>query len=564
MDDVDAVQAQIARNMLVSGDWVSARLNDVPYLEKAPLIYWTMAVSFRIFGVHDWAARLPLALSVILLCWVVSNFGTWAFDETTGLIAGLVMATCTGLFLFTRILIPDAMLTLCVTCAVWSVLRMLEPDGASAPRWAGILGLSLGLGLLLKGLIAVVFTVLATVFYLALTRQVSWRLAWRRLHPLPTGLIVLTVAAPWHILATLRNPPYFAFSLHSGPGEYHGFFWFYFINEHLLRFLNLRYPRDYNTVPRLWFWLLSLIWLFPWSPYLAAAKDLKFNRATRAGRVRGMAVCWIAAVMVFFTFSTSQEYYSLPMYPALAMLIACCVSSQGVWARRAHRMLAGIFSLLAALLSAVLVFVWRLPSTGDVSQALTQNPERYTLSLGHISDLTLGAFAYLKLPLALAAVAFAAGALGLLVAKTRLLHSLLAIAVAMVIFFQAAHLALVKFDSYLGSYPLAQALQQSPPGCLIEADAYYAFSSVFFYTGRTAWLWNGRINNLEYGSYAPGVPPRFIDDSQFAKLWNGGERCYLLTYPTEMARVERLAGRGRLHVIASNSGNLLLSNRELP
>src|SRR5437764_2666983 len=75
MDDVDAVQAQIARNMLVSGDWVTARLNGVAYLEKAPLKYWMIAVSYRIFGVHDWAARLPLALSIVLLCWIVYRFG---------------------------------------------------------------------------------------------------------------------------------------------------------------------------------------------------------------------------------------------------------------------------------------------------------------------------------------------------------------------------------------------------------------------------------------------------------------------------------------------------------
>src|SRR6516225_11892297 len=114
MDDVDAVQAQIARTMLESGDWVTARLDGVAYLEKSPLIYWMMAVSFRIFGVHDWAARLPLALAVVLLCWVTYRFGRWAFDEEAGTYAGVALATCLGLFLFTRILIPDATLTLAI------------------------------------------------------------------------------------------------------------------------------------------------------------------------------------------------------------------------------------------------------------------------------------------------------------------------------------------------------------------------------------------------------------------------------------------------------------------
>ncbi|HJZ98857.1 MAG TPA: glycosyltransferase family 39 protein, partial [Candidatus Solibacter sp.] len=112
MDDVDAVQAQIARNMLQSGDWVTARLDGVAYLEKSPLKYWMIAVSFAVFGAHDWAARIPVALSAVLLCWVVARFASWAFEGKTGLYAGLVMATSVGLFLFTRILIPDVILTL--------------------------------------------------------------------------------------------------------------------------------------------------------------------------------------------------------------------------------------------------------------------------------------------------------------------------------------------------------------------------------------------------------------------------------------------------------------------
>src|SRR5271154_4112304 len=109
MDDVDAVQGQIARNMLHSGDWVTARLDGVPYLEKAPLIYWLIAIFFRAFGVVDWVARLPVALSAIGLAWVTAAFGAWAFGRKGGLYAGLAISTCTGLFLFTRILIPDVM-----------------------------------------------------------------------------------------------------------------------------------------------------------------------------------------------------------------------------------------------------------------------------------------------------------------------------------------------------------------------------------------------------------------------------------------------------------------------
>jgi len=564
MDDVDAVQAQIARNMLASGDWVTARLDGVAYLEKSPLNYWMMAVAYRIFGVHDWVARLPHALAVVLLCWVTYRFACWAFDETAGLYAGIALSTSVGLFLFTRILIPDAILTLAITGAIWAWLRLLEPGSELPLRWSFTLGSCLGVGLLLKGLIAVVFPVMATLAYMALTRRLFSLTAWRRLHLGLAIAVALAIAVPWYVMATLRNPPYFVFSLHSGPGQYRGFFWFYFFNEHLLRFLNLRYPRDYNTVPRFWFWVLNLVWIFPWSFYLLSAPALDYRPTSRAGRTRLMAACWIGVVMLFFTFSTTQEYYSMPIYPALALLVGSVLSDGGRWVRAGTYALLATCTILFAVLSVVLLLVWRLPAEGDIYQALTQHPDLYTLSLGHIRDLTLNAFAYLKLPLGLAALAFGGCALALVFSPNNIRRTVLVVAASMIVFFQAARIALIRFDSYLGSYPLAEHLQQSPPGQLIEADSYYAFSSVFFYANRTALLLNGRNNNLEYGSYAPGAPNIFIDDNSFISLWTGGSRWYLLAYGTEMPHLEQLVGRTTLHVVAENAGNYLLTNRALP
>lgn len=564
MDDVDAVQAQIARNMLESGDWVTARLNGIAYLEKAPLVYWMMAASYRVFGVHDWAARLPLAVAVVILCWLTYRFGRWAFGEDAGLYAGLVLATSTGLFLFTRILIPDATLTLAITGAIWIWVRQLERDEEPALKWPVLLGVCLGTGLVLKGLIAVVFPLVSGVVYMMVSGQLLSRESWRRLQLGIAAAVALLVAAPWHVLATLRNPPYFALTLHSGPGQYRGFFWFYFINEHLLRFLNLRYPRDYNTVPRLWFWLLNLVWIFPWSVYLLASPKLSYRTATRSGRVGLMALCWIGTVMLFFTFSTTQEYYSMPIYPALALLIGLAMACGGRVVRAGTGMLLALFTLLFVSLSAVLLWVWSLPARGNIANSLTQHPDLYTLSLGHIRDLNLNAFAYLKLPLGLAAFAFGAGAVALLAWRAESRKSAFVIAASMILFFQAARIALIRFDSYLGSYPLAQSLQHSPPGQLIEADAYYAFSSVFFYTGRTALLLNGRNNNLEYGSYAPRAADIFIDDARFVSLWSRADRYYLLSYGTDMPHLEQLVGRSHLHVVAENSGNYLMSNHALP
>lgn len=418
-DDVDAVQAQIARNMLASGDWVTARLDGVAYLEKSPLVYWLMAISYKVFGVHDWAARIPVVLSCIGLCWLTAAFGTWAFGKRAGFYAGLCMATCIGLWLFTRILIPDVMLTFTVALAMWAFLRCLDENEPHPRVWAAVLAVSLALGLLLKSLIGVLFPVAAGVIYLVLTRQLFSASTWKRLYPFSGLAIILLIAAPWHILATLRNPPYFAFTLRSVPGEYHGFLWFYFMNEQVLRFLNLRYPRDYNTVPRLWFWLFHLIWLFPWSVYLPAVAQQSFKPVDRAGRTRLLALCWVGFILVFFTFSTTQEYYSMPSYPAFALLLGSAMAVEGKWITRGTRALAVVASCAVLAAAIILLLIRNVPTPGDIAEALSYHPRVYSLSLGHMEDLTLHSFAYLRLPLGLAAMAFAVGAMGAMALRGR-------------------------------------------------------------------------------------------------------------------------------------------------
>jgi 4-amino-4-deoxy-L-arabinose transferase-like glycosyltransferase len=560
MDDVDAVQAQISRNMLASGDYVTARLDGVPYLEKPPLLYWMIAGAYRVFGVHDWSARIPEALSVIALCLMTAAFGIWAFGRLPGLYAGLCMSTCIGLFLFTRILLPDALLTLNIALALWAVLRVLEEDEPHPRLWAAILAVNLASGLLLKSLIGVVFPVGAALVYLLITRQLFVARTWRRLRPCSGLLIILLIAAPWHILATIRNPPWFSFTMKSIPGEYHGFFWFFFINEQLLRFLNLRYPRDYATVPPLFFWLFNLIWLFPWSVYLPAACQLKYRPVDRAGKTRLLALCSIGFVMIFFTFSTTQEYYSMPIYPAMALLIGSAMAQENRTTRWGSRALSIVCCLCAIAAIAILVTVRHVPTPGDISHDLVTQ-KTYKLSLSHMQDLTLDSFAYLRFPLALAAGAFTIGAFSAL--RTRWKGVYLGIAVMMVVFLHAARVAMVTFDPYLSSRPLIRALDRSPQGQLIIDHHYYWFSSVFFYTDRTALLLNGRFMNLVYGSYAPSAANVFIDDAQFQQLWNLPDRYYIFAREDQFDQLSSLVGQKRLIVVDKSGDKALFTNHPL-
>ena len=561
MDDVDAVQGQIARNMLHSGDWVTARLDGVIYLEKSPLIYWLMAISYKVFGAYDWAARIPIALSSIALAWLTAAFGRWAFGARAGFYSGLCVVTCIGLFLFTRVLIPDVMLTFTIALAMWAFLRVLDEQETHPRAWAYILAASLGTGLLLKSLVALVFPLGAAVVYLLLTRQLFSKTTWKRFYPWSSLAIMLLIAVPWHVLATLANPPIFAFTLHSREGAYHGFLWFYFINEQLLRFLNLRYPRDYATVPRLYFWLFHLIWLFPWSVYFPAVLKLSYRPVDRAGRTRLLAVCWTGFLLLFFTFSTTQEYYSMPCYPALALLLGSAMAAGGSRIRWGTRALTILTAAAAIAAIAILIAVRHVPTPGDITAALSKNPTAYKLSLGHMEDLTLDSFAYLRFPLALAAIAFLVGAVGTLWARGQ--RAFLALAVMMVLFFQAARLAMVTFDPFLSSRPLAQAILNGPPGAIIVDSQYYIYSSIAYYTGRSELLLNGRWNNLEYGSYAPGAPNVFINDADFKQLWLKPERYYLVTKPANLPRLALLVGDDRLHVVARGGGKILYTNYPL-
>ena len=559
MDDVDAVQAQIARSMLTTGDWVTMRIDGVKYFEKSPLVYWIMALAYKVFGAHDWAARIPIALSAIGLAWMTACFGRWAFGKRAGLYAGLVMGTCIGLWLFTRILIPDVMLTFTIAAAMWAFLRTQDEEERRPQVWAGILWINLALGFLLKSLVGIVFPAAAIFLYLLFTRQLFSRAVWRRLH-VGWGLVLfLVVAAPWHILATIRNPPYFAWTLKSQPGHYHGFLWFYFINEQLLRFLNLRYPRDYNTVPRLWFWLFHLIWLFPWSVYLPALFKQSYRAVDRAGRTGLFCLCWIGFVLIFFTFSTTQEYYSMPCYPAFALLLGCAMTEDSRWMRGGTRVLSVVSALACVAAVAILVADRHLPTPGDITTALTHHPKVYSLSLGHMEDLTLDSFAYLRLPLGLAAVAFAIGALGTL--RSNGARAYAAAVVMMVVFYQAGRLALIRFDPLLSSQELAQTIVDDPPGQVIVDHHYYTFSSIAFYTDRQELLLNGRWNNFEYGSNAPDVPDVFLNDPQLATIWRQPQRYYLVANADQMPRFDALLGAARIQRLQTSGGKVLLTNQ---
>jgi 4-amino-4-deoxy-L-arabinose transferase-like glycosyltransferase len=566
-DDVDSSHAEAAREMLSRGDFVTLHINGVRYLEKAPVMYWLVAGCFRVLGANALAARLPTVAAMLGLVLLGMAWGQRAFGARAGIYAGLFTATAAGCFLFTRVLIPEAILSLLIGGAFYCLVSALDRPSAGA-WWYAVYAL-LALAVLTKGLLALVVIGMTIVAYLAVSGE--WR-RWREFR-LGSGLLLFfAVAAPWHILAGLRNP---------AVGDHHGFFWFYFVNEHFLRFLGKRIPKDYNKLPGYLYWSLHLVWLFPWSLYLPLAlrrlwAEMRNGRALDFQmRTRWICILWAGVTLLFFSFSTNQEYYTFPAYLAFFLLLAAAVAGeeQDVWngfGRQSWLLATSAVSVAVRLTFAVVLIggLWssrHLPFVPDIGAVLAQtNMDTDTLSMGHILNLTGQSFAALRLPAVLAVIALLVGSLAEIVLRIRRKNfaGTWALALTMMVFLMAAHVALIRFDPFLGSHVLAERIaQQVQPQdrVLIYGDQAFG-SSLLFYLRHPVELVNGRTTSMWFGSTFPDAPQIFLDDNDLVRLWKSGTRVFLFAPDFEQKKVEDLLGGSAL-VYASSSGKIVYTNR---
>ena len=563
LDDADSVHAEAAKEILVRGDWITLHADGIRYLEKAPLMYWGIAASFHAFGVHDWSARLPLALSALALVLVTWSLGRRVYGTSGGLFAGLVLVASFGPYIFTRFLIPDLLVGLWLLVTFDFFLRSLDEERPSRLSCWGI-AVASALNVLTKGLIGLVFPAAVIFGYLLLTRDLRRLL---RMRLLSSTIVFLVVAAPWHILAGLRNP---------GQGSVHGFFWWYFVNEHFLRYLNKRVPRDYDTVPLLLFWGLMLLWLLPWSAFLPQAlartpiRWREFPRLDRRGRANLVFALWALVILAFFSFSTRQEYYVLPAVPALALLIGGWLGEETESAanspvRRTGRISALVLMCIGVLAGAVSIFfaaASKAPPPGyDIADLLTKHPEEYALSFGHIFDMTPQALGAFRVPMLGVGLSLALGGIFAWLLRRRgwSMGSNLALAAATVAMLAFVHEGFVIFSPTISSYDLARAVERKWQGgdvIVIDGD-YEDGSTLNYYTGHPVRVLNHREANLWYGSYWPDAPRVFETDQSFLELWDGPERVYLWS---QVREPELLKGK-IVTEVAHSGGKFILSNK---
>jgi 4-amino-4-deoxy-L-arabinose transferase-like glycosyltransferase len=562
LDDADATHSEAAREMYRTGDWVTLHVNGIRYLEKAPLLYWLIAASYHVFGVSEASTRLPLTFAMLITVLLAGDWARRAFGDRAGILAGLFVTSSIGFYLFTRIIIPEALLSLFIGLSFYCFLLALNSPSTKARwLWYGAYG-SLALAVLTKGLLALVVVGVTIFLFLLFTGQ--WR-RWREFRLVSGTVLFVVIAAPWHLLVGLRN---------------HGFFWFYFVNEHFLRFLGKRYPKDYNKLPALAYWSLHLVWLFPWSIFTPLVIKNLFARWRErrakaeqswsfADQTRLLCFLWATVVLVFFAFSTNQEYYTFPAYLPLIILVADTLIS--ACERPSHWQTVGYIVILVlgwTAAVALLAGLWssrNFPFQPDVGAALAERGVgNYTLSMSHFFDLTGASFAGLRLPAALAAIAFLIGpTLALyLHLRRKSIAALWSVAVFTALFLFAAHLALVRFEPFLSSRALAQqVLKVATPQdqIMLYGDQSYG-SSWIYYLGRQVSLVNGRTTSMEFGSRFPDAPKIFLTDTDLINRWNQGNRTFLFA-PLRNEDGLRLLLGNRIFRIAQTSANAVYSNR---
>ncbi|MGH8801933.1 MAG: phospholipid carrier-dependent glycosyltransferase, partial [Casimicrobiaceae bacterium] len=325
--------AEIAREMAVTGNWITPRLDGIKYFEKPPLQYWLTAASFEAFGISDGTARLSTAVAGFLAVLAVGATGAVVASPAAGLLAAAVLASSVWHFGIAHILTLDALLVLWLTVALCAFL-LAQRDAATPHARAGwmlVAWAATALGILTKGVVALAIPACTLVVYALATRDFG---PWRRLHLVKGLLLLLAISAPWFVVVSMRNP------------EFPRFF---FIHEHVERFLTTELRR-----PGPWWYFLPMFvaGLLPWTGVflVRVGPAWRDGAATRSGfSWPRFCLTWAAFILVFFSLSGSKlPSYILPMFPALALVLGWQLA-----------LIPGrTLAWLGMLLAAVTLFVW--------------------------------------------------------------------------------------------------------------------------------------------------------------------------------------------------------------
>ena len=535
LDGPDALNAEIAREMLVGGHWITPYANGIPWALHPPLLYWTVACSFGLFGVSDWAARLPTALATLALFIATFSLGRRLFrSPAAAFYSALALITSYGIFLFGHLLLRDVFLCLWTTLALNFFWRSLSQKKHLLGSSLGF-GAACALGVLSEGVPGVLFPVLIAILYLAFTGQTRHLIRWQAI---PSVLVFLAIVLPWHIASRIAA------------GQ--------------MRFDVLMPRWDGGRVPLFIFWPLLLLWIVPWCAFsLRALRVGDSPDPERRRQARLFCLLWIFVVLVFFSFTARQEFNVLTALPPMALLAGGWLAEDESLPHHQGRISAAIvffFGLAAAGLVAYYLVVSPVPAPGaDIATLLHANPGDHTVFFGYFLDLTRSAMGAFKVPLAITLAALLAGVSGGLWFRLRdnARWANCFLAGMMVAILIAAHIALNTFSPVLSSQILAEAIKPEVQSTdiVVVNGAFESASSVAFYLDRPVLILT-EPGVLPVGISSTSGPQVFIGKAKLSSLWSESSRVWLWTTPAALPVLP-----GPSYVIGRSGGKEMISNQ---
>jgi 4-amino-4-deoxy-L-arabinose transferase-like glycosyltransferase len=533
LDMNEGLYAEVAREMIVNKHFIIPYLNDVPYLEKPPLLYWLLALSYHIFGINEFAARVVPGTFMALSCLCVFFVGQKLQVSRTGFITAVILLSSFVFVLIGRVVFFDMVLTFFISASLFAFYLFTQRIDKSRYSWLYLSYIFLGLAILTKGFLALILAPIIMIVFLFLIK--AERSEYTALLNKKALILFLIIVLPWHVLAML---------------SFAQFTWEYFVNNQFLRFFNARLPHDYHTGPIYYYIPRVIAYLLPWSLFLPFILwPIKLKRPFDSLKV--FLWVWFIVMFVFFSLSGDKgDYYLVIGIIPLAFLIAQKIESWFIDVKA--RWLAMGFFLVSAALSIA----------GIISLALYRNTHA-----GFASQFSGDKIPFiLNTPiLVLLAAIIIYAVIGFMLYRR---HSnnptisflLLTGLIMPVLFFYLTVKERTQFMySQIALAKYVQAQYEHRPVYFYQD--FESFSSFVFYNREPGIIVDNQSSDLYFGSQSKDSKNKFISLDDFLKSAKTAH-LYIIMRANKLNSFEKIAGKDEFCVVQRNGNVLLLSNAQ--
>lgn len=548
-NDGECMYAEIAREMRLTGDWITPHLNGKRHFDKPPLLYWLIGLGQNVLGETEYAARMWAALATLGAALVVGAIGRSLYGARAAWLSALVFITSLGPHLFGKLAMPDLPLVFCITLAILGYVRGFLIESPASGRWSLLMFVGFGLATLSKGLVGLGLSSAVIGLHAILSGRLRSFLTLR----FASGIAVTAaIAVPWYVAAARANPDFLGY---------------FFIREHLMRFTGERFPPD-ECVALPVFLVLTFVWTFPWLPLVPQALWRAVRRLKAGPFLKGvdlLPLVWIGVVVLLFSASKSRlEYYAMPAIPAFALLLGRLwddLLEPGPASRRTLATALGVMAgvMVLAAFAAFAVFgpwqevVFRFYATSWPTSGWIEGPEQAAL----LDRLRIPSIASMA-GLAVFTVAALVAAL-----KSRPKVALGITAVMTAPLFLMIHWGFLVVEPFHSSARTAEIVTRAagPEDVVVFQEPYeYMWTSgITYYAKRYVHiLKDPRFEGVASRLREP--PDRFLDGAGLQRLWASGKKVVFVGETTRGDLTDFLNQAGPVTVVGRSAIHYVLCN----